>query len=258
MENILYEQQGFIGKITINRPKAMNALNSQTLQELDQTLDAIDVNSVRCLIVTGAGDKSFVAGADIAQMSTATKAEGEAYSAMGNAVFRKLETMPMPTIAAINGFAMGGGCEIAMSCDIRMCSDNAIFSQPEVGLGITPGFGGTQRLARLINVGKAKEMIYTTNIIKADEALKVGLVTYVYKPEELMPAAMKLAEKIAKMAPIAVRASKKAINEGLQVDIDKAVAIEVKAFSTCMQTEDQIESMKAFVEKRKFEGFKNK
>ena len=156
MDFITYEQEGFVGVITINRPKALNALNSGVLDELNACLDAVDLEATRALILTGAGEKSFVAGADIAEMSTLTKAEGEAFGKKGNDVFRKLETFPIPVIAAVNGFALGGGCEIAMSCDIRICSDNALFGQPEVGLGITPGFGGTQRLARIIGAGKAK------------------------------------------------------------------------------------------------------
>ena len=154
MEFVTYEAEGQVGVITINRPKALNALNSAVLDELDATLDAVDQNEIRCLILTGAGDKSFVAGADIGEMSTLTKAEGEAFGKKGNDVFRKLETFPLPVIAAINGFALGGGCEISMSCDIRICSENAVFGQPEVGLGITPGFGGTQRLARLVGAGR--------------------------------------------------------------------------------------------------------
>ena len=149
-EFVKYEEEGMIAILTINRPKALNALNSQVLEELDKTLDAIDINKIRALIITGAGEKSFVAGADIGEMSSLTKKEGEAFGKKGNDVFRKIETFPIPVIAAINGFALGGGCEISMSCDIRICSDNAIFGQPEVGLGITPGFGGTQRLARIV------------------------------------------------------------------------------------------------------------
>ena len=191
MEFITYEQEEFVGIITINRPKALNALNSSVLEELDQTLDNVDINTTRALILTGAGDKSFVAGADIGEMSTLTKVEGEAFGKKGNDVFRKLETFPIPVIAAINGFALGGGCEIALSCDIRICSDNAVFGQPEVGLGITPGFGGTQRLARIVGVGKAKEMIYGARNIKADEAYRIGLVNAVYPQEELMAAAEK-------------------------------------------------------------------
>lgn len=258
MNYITYEQEGFVGIITINRPKALNALNSEVLKELDACLDGVNLETTRALILTGAGEKSFVAGADIGEMSTLTKAEGEAFGKIGNDVFRKLETFPIPVIAAINGFALGGGCEISMSCDIRICSDNALFGQPEVGLGITPGFGGTQRLARIIGVGKAKEMIYAANNVKADEALRIGLVNAVYTLEELMPAAKKLAGKIARNAPIAVRACKKAINEGLDVDMDKAIVIEEKLFGSCFESEDQKEGMAAFLEKRKVEGFKNK
>ena len=258
MEFITYEAEGQIGIITINRPKALNALNSTVLEELDKTLDAVDLQTVRCLILTGAGEKSFVAGADIGEMSTLTKAEGEAFGKKGNDVFRKLETFPIPVIAAVNGFALGGGCEISMSCDIRICSENAVFGQPEVGLGITPGFGGTQRLARIVGTGKAKEMIYGARNIKAEEAYRIGLVNNVYPLEELMPAAKKLAATIARNAPIAVRNCKRAINEGLQADMDQAVVIEEKLFGNCFETYDQKEGMAAFLEKRKVEAFLNK
>ncbi len=258
MEFITYEVEGQIGIITINRPKALNALNSTVLEELDKTLDAVDLQTVRCLILTGAGEKSFVAGADIGEMSTLSKAEGEAFGKKGNDVFRKLETFPIPVIAAVNGFALGGGCEISMSCDIRICSENAVFGQPEVGLGITPGFGGTQRLARIVGTGKAKEMIYGARNIKAEEAYRIGLVNNVYPLEELMPAAKKLAATIARNAPIAVRNCKRAINEGLQVDMDQAVVIEEKLFGNCFETYDQKEGMAAFLEKRKVEAFLNK
>lgn len=258
MEFIVYEQKGAVGIITISREKALNALNSTVLEELDKTLDAVNLDEVRCLILTGAGQKSFVAGADIGEMSSLTKAEGEAFGKKGNDVFRKLEVFPIPVIAAINGFALGGGCEISMSCDIRICSDNAVFGQPEVGLGITPGFGGTQRLARIVGVGMAKQMIYTGRNIKADEAFRIGLVNAVYTQEELMPAAVKMAEGIAKNAPIAVRNCKKAINEGLDVDMDKAIVIEEKLFGDCFETYDQKEGMSAFLEKRKVEQFLNK
>ena len=173
-------------------------------------------------------------------------------------MFRKLETFPIPTIAAVNGFALGGGCEISMSCDIRLCAENAVFGQPEVGLGITPGFGGTQRLARLVGAGKAKEMIYTAFNIKADEAYRIGLVNAVYPQADLLDAAKKMAAKIAKNAPIAVRASKKAINEGLDVDMDQAIVVEEKAFGSCFESEDQRAGMEAFLNKTKVDGFKNK
>lgn len=258
MEFINYEQEGFVGIITINRPKALNALNSEVLKELEATIDGINLETTRAIVLTGAGSKSFVAGADIAEMSTLTKAEGEAFGERGNRVFRKIETLPIPVIAAVNGFALGGGCEIVMSCDIRLCADTALFGQPEVGLGITPGFGGTQRLARLVPVGKAKEMIYGAINIKADEAYRIGLVNAVYPLEELLPAAKKLAAKIAKNAPIAVRACKEAINKGLDEKMDDAIVVEEKLFGSCFQTEDQVEGMKAFLEKRKVDGFKNR
>ena len=258
MSYIKYEQNGFVGVLTIDREKALNALNSEVLADLDAALDAIDLDSTRCLIITGAGQKSFVAGADIGEMSTLTKAEGEAFGKKGNDVFRKIETLPIPVIAAVNGFALGGGCELSLSCDIRIASENAVFAQPEVSLGITAGFGGTQRLARTIGVGKAKELLYTTSKVKAPEALALGLVNAVVPLENLMDEAMKLAEKIARNAPIAVRATKKAINDGLQVSIDEGVAIEEELFGSCFETEDQKNGMTAFVEKRKPEPFVNK
>ena len=272
---ILYEVEGAVGTITINRPKALNALNSQVLDELNETLDAVDLDTVPCLVLTGAGDKSFVAGADIAEMSSLTKAEGEAFGKKGNDVFRKLETFPIPVIAAVNGFALGGGCEISMSCDIRICSDNAVFGQPEVGLGITPGFGGTQRLARLVSPGMAKQLIYTARNIKAAEALRIGLVNQVVSAEvdeagnvtktaqeAVVAAAKKMAAGIAMQAPIAVRNCKKAINEGLNVDMDQAIVIEEKLFGDCFETEDQQAGMGNFLkpkeEKLKVVPFKNK
>ena len=261
MEFITYEQEGQVGIVTINRPKALNALNSQVLEEIEAAFKAIDLDAVRAVILTGAGEKSFVAGADIGEMSTLTKAEGEAFGKKGNDVFRMIETFPIPVIAAVNGFALGGGCEISMSCDIRICSENAVFGQPEVGLGITPGFGGTQRLARLVGPGMAKQMIYTARNIKADEAYRIGLVNAVYPQEELMAAAKKMAAGIAKNAPIAVRACKKAINDGLEADMDDAIVIEEKLFGSCFETEDQKYGMAFFLDKNKEkvkEPFQNK
>lgn len=251
MEFVLYEQKGGIATITINREKALNALNSQVLEELDKTLEEVNLDEVRCLIITGAGAKSFVAGADIGEMSTLTKAEGEAFGKKGNDVFRKIETFPIPVIAAVNGFALGGGCELSMSCDIRICSENAVFGQPEVGLGITPGFGGTQRLARIVGVGMAKQMIYTARNIKAEEAFRIGLVNAVYPQEELLGAAQKMAAGIAKNAPIAVRNCKKTINEGLDAAMDDAIVIEEKLFGDCFETEDQKYGMAFFLDKNK-------
>ena len=259
MTNILLEKKGLYAVATINRPKALNALNSEVLSDLDELVQTVSADAdIRALVITGSGEKAFVAGADIGEMSTLTPEEGEAFGKHGNNVFRKLETLPIPTIAAVNGFALGGGCELSMSCDIRICADTAVFGQPEAGLGITPGFGGTQRLARLVDPGMAKQLIYTAKNIKADEAYRIGLVNAVYPLDELMPAAEKMAETIAKNAPIAVRACKKAINEGLEVEMDDAVVIEEKLFGSCFKTADQIEGMSAFLEKRKHEPYQNK
>ena len=275
MEFVTYEQEGYVGIVTINRPKALNALNSAVLEELEATFKAVELEATRCLILTGAGDKSFVAGADIGEMSTLTKAEGEAFGKKGNDVFRMIETFPIPVIAAVNGFALGGGCEISMSCDIRLCSDNAVFGQPEVGLGITPGFGGTQRLARLVGAGMAKQLIYTARNIKAADAYRIGLVNDVFKAtvdeegnvtataqENLLAGAKKMAAGIAANAPIAVRNCKKAINDGLQVNIDEAIVIEEKLFGDCFETEDQKAGMGNFLapkdKKVKVVPFQNK
>lgn len=258
MEFVTYEQDGFIGVVTINRPKALNALNTEVLESLNKVMDTVDLEKTRALILTGAGVKSFVAGADISEMSLLSKAEGENFGKIGNDVFRKIETFPIPVIAAVNGFALGGGCELSLSCDIRICSENALFGQPEVGLGITPGFGGTQRLARVVGIGKAKEMIYTASNIKAEEAYRIGLVNKVCPAAELLNEAKKIAKKIVRNAPIAVRASKKAINDGISLDMDNAIVVEEKLFGSCFETEDQKNGMNAFLEKRKVEGFINK
>ncbi|MBO4374488.1 MAG: enoyl-CoA hydratase/isomerase family protein [Lachnospiraceae bacterium] len=250
MAFVEYEVKDKYAVITINRPEALNALNSAVLDELDKVVSGIDTNEVRAVILTGAGEKSFVAGADIGEMSTLSKAEGEAFGKKGNDVFRKIETSPVPFIAAVNGFALGGGNELAMSCDIRICADGALFGQPEVGLGITPGFGGTQRLARLVSPGMAKQLIYTARNIKADEAYRIGLVNAVYPLSDLMAEAEKLASTIAKNAPIAVRNCKKAVNDGLQVDIDKALVIEEKLFGDCFESYDQKEGMANFLRKK--------
>lgn len=259
MTHILLEKKDHVAIATVNRPKALNALNSEVLNDLNTLLDEIAADpEIRVLVLTGSGEKAFVAGADIGEMSTLTKAKGEAFGKKGNDVFRKLETLPIPAIAAVNGYALGGGCELAMACDIRLCSDTAVFGQPETGLGITPGFGGTQRLARLVGSGMAKQLIYSARNIKADEALRIGLCNAVYPAEELMPAAEKLAETIAKNAPIAVRACKKAINEGLEMPMDEAVALEEKLFGSCFETADQKEGMQAFLEKRRHDPYQNR
>ncbi len=251
MSFVKSEQQGAVAVLTIDRPKALNALNPEVLADLKAAFEAIDQNAVRCVVLTGEGDKSFVAGADIGSMSTMTKAEGEAFGKLGNDIFLMIENFPLPVIAAVNGFALGGGCELAMSCDIRICSDNAMFGQPEVGLGITPGFGGTQRLPRIVGLGMAKQLLYTARNIDAAEALRIGLVNAVVPQAELMDTAVKMANTIAKNAPIAVRACKKAVNEGMQVSIDKAVEIEEKLFGGCFETHDQVEGMACFLSREK-------
>ena len=256
MSYIQVTTEAHVAVLTIDRPKALNALNSQVLADLDAAIDALDLGDIRAVIITGSGEKSFVAGADIGEMSTLSKAEGEAFGKRGNDIFRKIETLPIPVIAAVNGFALGGGNELAMSCDIRICSDNAVFGQPETGLGITPGFGGTQRLARLVSPGMAKQLIYTAKNIKADEALRIGLVNAVSPQEELMPAAKKLAAAIAANAPIAVRACKQAINTGLEQDMDEAIVTEEKLFGACFETEDQRAGMANFLEKDKSKKLK--
>ena len=258
MENIKFEQKGFIGIITISRPSALNALNSQTLSELESTVDAVSADTLRCLIITGDGPKSFVAGADIAEMKDLDQKGAAKFSTLGNRVFRKIEKLPIPVIAAVNGFALGGGCELSMCCDIRIASENAVFAQPETSLGITPGFGGTQRLARIIGLSKAKMMLYTCKKIKAPEALAMGLVDEVCAPEELMVKAEELATKISLNAPYAVRASKAAVNKGMQQDIDSALDTEIDEFSGCFNTVDQKNAMTAFCEKRKPDPFQNK
>ncbi len=259
MTHILFEKKGNVAVAAIDRPKALNALNSEVLEDLNTLLDGIEADSeIRVLILTGSGEKAFVAGADIGEMSALTKAEGEAFGKKGNDVFRRLETLPIPTVAAVNGYALGGGCELSMACDIRICSETAVFGQPETGLGITPGFGGTQRLSRLVGPGMAKQLIYSAKNIKADEALRIGLVNAVYPQEELMAQAEKLAETIARNAPIAVRACKRAINEGLELPMDEAIALEEKLFGSCFETEDQKEGMTAFLEKRRHEPYRDR
>ena len=259
MENVLIAKEGHVATITINRPKALNALSTAVLTDLNAALDEVAADQdVYALIITGAGEKSFVAGADLAEMKDKSVEEAAEYGKFGNAVFRKIETFRCPVIAAVNGFALGGGCELAMSCDIRVASENAVFGQPEVGLGITPGFGGTQRLARLVGAGIAKEMIYTARNIKADRAAQIGLVNKVVAAEELSATVMKMAQGIAKNAPIAVAYAKKAINNGLQTDIDSGIAIEVEEFSNCFATEDQTYGMTCFLEKVKEKEFSNK
>lgn len=258
LKNVIFEKEVNVAIVTINRPKALNALNSQTLNDLDKVLNVLENdNTVYAIILTGAGEKAFVAGADISEMKDLNENQGKEFSLLGNKIFRRFENLNKPVIAAINGFALGGGCELAMACDIRVASEKAKFAQPETSLGITPGFGGTQRLPRIVGEGKAKELIFTGDIIKANEALKIGLVNKVVTPEILMDEAKSLANKIASNAPIAISLCKDAINRGIQVNIDKAIEIEVEDFGKCFSTEDQKEGMTAFMERRS-KNFQNK
>ena len=250
MSFVTLEHRGPVGLITMNRPEALNALNDQVLRELDAVLDQVEADdSILVAVITGAG-RSFVAGADIGQMSTLTAAEAKAFGVLGNRVFLKLENLTKPTIAAVNGFALGGGCELSMACDIRVASEKAKFGQPEVGLGITPGFSGTQRLPRRVGVAKAKELIFSGRMIKADEAKEIGLVNAVYAPEALMDGALEMAKSFTKNAPIAVKYAKACIDRGMQMDIDDGIAIENELFAMCFATADQKEGMGAFLEKR--------
>lgn len=233
--------------LTIDRPQALNALNPEVLNDLKTAVEAIDQQQIRCVIITGAGEKSFVAGADIAAMSTMTKATAEQFSALGNELFRMIEQFPLPVIAAVNGFALGGGNELAMSCDIRLCAENAVFGQPEAGLGITPGFGGTVRLARLVGSGMAKQIVFSGQNIQADEALRIGLVNAVYSQTELMENAMKLAKRITMNAPIAVRNCKRSINQAYEISTDEHIKLEEQLFSSCFETHDQTEGMTCFL-----------
>lgn len=249
-EFLKIERQDGIIVMKISAPKSLNALNSTILKEIDSFVSGLD-NTTRVLIITGDGEKSFVAGADISEMAHLNEPQGFEFGRLGAQVFRKIETLPIPVIAAVNGFALGGGCELAMACDIRIASVKAKFGQPEVGLGIIPGFSGTHRLPKLIGQGYAKEMIYTGKVIRADEALRIGLVNAIYEPEELMPKALEMAAMMLKNAPVAIRLAKQSINEGYDLDADGAIALENKLFGQCFATKDQKEGMDAFLNKRK-------
>lgn len=248
---LLVENNEGIVTVTINNEKSLNALNATLMSELADAFTTINKDqSVDVVILTGAG-RSFVAGADISEMVPLNAAQGAMWGQVGMKTFRIIETLRQPVIAAVNGFALGGGCEISMSCDIRIASTKAKFGQPEVGLGITPGFGGTQRLARLVGMGKAKQLIYTAEIIPAQEAYRIGLVDELAEPEELMDKAVAMAKTIQKNAKLAVQYAKQAINTGIQTDIDSGMTIEEHVFGLCFATEDQKEGMQAFLEKRK-------
>lgn len=258
MKYIVLTEYDDVTLITINRSEALNALNLEMLFELDHALDRIDTDRMRCVIITGVGKKAFAAGADISMMQHFTKEEAKSFSGYGNSVMRKIETFRLPVIAAVNGYALGGGCELALACDIRIASENAVLGLPETGIGVLPGFGGSQRLARLLSPGKARELLYTAERLKAGEAERLGLLNAVYPQEELQKEALKLAQKIAKNAPIAVQAVKKAVNEGIEMNLLAGTAMESELFAACFETEDQVTGMTAFLEKRSEKCFMNR
>lgn len=250
-ENLIYEKKDSIGYITFNRPKVLNALNRKTMEELGDVLAAArDDEGVRVLILTGAGEKAFVAGADIGELAQRTPVDGKEFSIFGQAVIHRLETLGKPSIAAINGFALGGGCEMALACSIRLASKTARLGQPEVKLGIIPGYGGSQRLARLCGKGVAHELCLTGEMISAEEAMRIGLVNHVYEPAELMPAAEAMARKIIANAPLAVKFAMEAVEHGMEMPQEEGLFLEATLFGLCCATEDMREGTQAFLEKR--------
>jgi enoyl-CoA hydratase len=256
-KNITFQVEEGIATVTFNRPEVLNALNAESLKEFSQALDEIaDDEDIRVLILTGAGEKSFVAGADIKEFPTFTVLRAKMYSEMGHSLIDKLQELPIPVIAAVNGFALGGGCEIALSCDFIYASENAVFGQPEINLGIIPGFGGTQRLPRLVGINMAKEIIFTGKIIPADEANKMGLVNKVCSQEQLMDEVINTAKAIVSKGKVSMRAAKQAINNGMNVDLKTGCRIETEAFALCLSSPDAKEGAYAFIEKReaKFTG----
>lgn len=253
---ILTKQDSSVALITINNPKTLNALNTSVLQDLSKVFDDLhNDQQIRAVVITGEG-RAFVAGADIKEMAELNNEQGKQFGEFGAKVFRKIEQFRCPVIAAVNGFALGGGCELAMACDIRIAANDAKFAQPEVGLGIIPGFSGTQRLARLVGMGKAKELVYTIGVINANEALKINLVNSVVNTDETVSEAIKMAKTIAKQAPIAVKYAKEVMNKGFDLDIDQAIKLENDYFGKCFDTNDQKNGMRAFLnrEKTEFEG----
>jgi len=250
-ENLLYEKKDGIARITFNRPKVLNALNRKTVEELRGALtDAREDAAVRVLILTGVGEKAFVAGADINELAQQTPVNGKEFSLFGQSTFRLLETLGKPSICAINGFALGGGCELALCCAIRLASKAARLGQPEVKLGIIPGYGGTQRLARLCGKGMAHELCLSGEMISAEEALRIGLVNHIYEPAELLPAAQALAKKIVEKAPVAIQYCMEAIERGFELPQEEGLFLEATLFGLCCATEDMREGTRAFLEKR--------
>jgi enoyl-CoA hydratase len=257
-ETILIEKTDGLAVVQINRPKALNALNQTVIKELYDCMITLNMDQETAVIIlTGAGEKAFVAGADISEFPKMGPDEARAFALLGQQVFSYIEKMKKPVIAAVNGFALGGGCELAMACDLRVASTKAKFGQPEVSLGITAGFGGTQRLPRLVGAGRAKELLMTGDMINAEEAYRIGLANKVVEPESLLDAAKEIAGKIMKQAPLAVSYSKEAVNQGMNMDLDSACAKEADVFALCFSSEDQKEGASAFLEKRKA-AFKGK
>ncbi len=255
--NVLYVADGAVATVTINRPKALNALNQETLEEMLRCFRELAQNqAVRVVIVTGGGDKAFVAGADIAFMEKLSPLAARCFAMLGQQVLSTIENLPQPVIAAVNGFALGGGCELALACDIRLASENARFGQPEVNLGVLPGFAGTQRLPRLIGRGRANELLFTGDIIDAQEAARIGLVNRVVPQAQLLASCREMAERIASRGPVAVRLCKEAVNNGVEIDLARACLYEVDQFALCFTSDEQKEGMRAFLEKRpaKFQG----
>lgn len=256
-ENIIFEQDGPVGILTVNRPKSLNALNPATVREIGVCVEAVrQDSSIRCLIITGSGDRAFVAGADISAMVTMGVIEGKVFSAHGLSVMRSLENLPIPVIAAVNGFALGGGTELALACDLIIAADKAQFGQPEINLGIIPGFGGTQRLARRIGLPRARELIYSGDMIDAETAYRCGLANKVVPLADLMTEAKALAQKLATKPPFAIQQAKEAINAGIDMGLENGCRLENDAFALSFATEDKKEGMTAFLEKRqaKFTG----
>jgi enoyl-CoA hydratase len=252
--NILFEVRDGVGILTFNRPKALNALNPQTLEELGDAVERIrNDDTIRVLVLTGAGDRAFVAGADISEFAKMNVLQARLFSELGQAVFFSIERLPKPVIACVNGFALGGGCEVAMSCDFIYASDKAKFGQPEINLGIIPGFGGTQRLSRLIGRAKAKELCMTAEVIDAQQAKDLGLVAKVFPADQLIDETMKAAGALALKSPAALRSIKKVIDSGFDIDLQNACSLEAEAFGVCFGTEDMREGVSAFLEKRKAE-----
>ena len=258
MENVRIDYKDNFAWITIDRPKALNALNHQTLRELSEALDEINGrDDVRCVLLTGAGAKAFIAGADIVEMGALEEKEALEFSEVGHVAADKLSNFPVPTIAVVAGFSLGGGNEMALACDFIIAGENAIFGQPEVDLGVIPGFGGTQRLARRVGAARASELIFTGRRIDAEEAQRIGLVVHIFSNETLVEEAEKIARKIASKGPVAIRLGKRALRVGMEMDLERGNEIERWAFSRCFDTADQKEGMGAFIEKRSPE-FKGK